>query len=328
MARIDRRPDPDVLVDTVMRKGCNAIDNIQEVFSRDNFMPSFCVVDVLVDGENHLDVLSILRICLAIQQDNQAQTYTIQRYNCYFFSWTIILLLLRLLMEQADAHRHRVAAISNVLDEAESWVQMRTAKVGIVLGQVYQLLWQDEYDIVAPLSSVLPGLSPSRRNSQVRLNANVIMARALDLPEMRLAIESILMGGSGYRKYFRLVGEEHPLWYSTFVEVRLEMYQKEKSDFATSLADCLVRELRAQMMVDGFDHFSEEEKKGTKKMVDKMAIVLVPKLRTMMDGIQLPFLEPLSQASYSLPHTITISSQQVRHILFSSILFLALTQAY
>jgi hypothetical protein len=97
--RIDRRPDPDVPVDTLMRCGCRAIDTIQEVTSRHDLPKSHGILNVKVHSNAHLTISHILFICFGVHQDNKANRYTLQRYNCYFFSWTIIVLLLRFLAD-------------------------------------------------------------------------------------------------------------------------------------------------------------------------------------------------------------------------------------
>ncbi|KAG9074994.1 hypothetical protein FRC06_010338, partial [Ceratobasidium sp. 370] len=44
------------------------------------------------------DVLLILSACFAIAQDTLARNYALREYNCYFFSWTIVMLVTRHLL--------------------------------------------------------------------------------------------------------------------------------------------------------------------------------------------------------------------------------------
>ncbi|KAG9094928.1 hypothetical protein FS749_011506 [Ceratobasidium sp. UAMH 11750] len=44
------------------------------------------------------DVLLILSACFAIAQDKLARNYALREYNCYFFSWTIVMLVTRHLL--------------------------------------------------------------------------------------------------------------------------------------------------------------------------------------------------------------------------------------
>ncbi|KAG9094932.1 hypothetical protein FS749_011510 [Ceratobasidium sp. UAMH 11750] len=45
-----------------------------------------------------IDVLLILSACFAIAQDKLARNYALREYNCYFFSWTIVILITRHLL--------------------------------------------------------------------------------------------------------------------------------------------------------------------------------------------------------------------------------------
>ena len=96
--RIDRRPDPDTPFDTIMKIGCTAHDTIREVDSTslkglDSI--SCCVIELHWQGKETIDLLYVLSICFAIHGDKWADRYTLQRYNCYFLSWTIIAITMR-----------------------------------------------------------------------------------------------------------------------------------------------------------------------------------------------------------------------------------------
>jgi hypothetical protein len=98
--RIDRRPDPDAPFDTIMKTGCTAYDTIQEVDStslKELDSTSSCVVELhwQSKSEQSIDLLFVLSICFAIRNDEWADRYTLQRYNCYFLSWTIIAITMR-----------------------------------------------------------------------------------------------------------------------------------------------------------------------------------------------------------------------------------------
>jgi hypothetical protein len=66
-----------------------------------------------------MDVMSILDICQCIHHGIGAR-YTIQRYNCYFFAWTIVLVLLRRLSANWS--------YSNVIDAAQPWAKTNRSK--------------------------------------------------------------------------------------------------------------------------------------------------------------------------------------------------------
>ncbi|KAG8686426.1 hypothetical protein FRC08_012512 [Ceratobasidium sp. 394] len=67
-----------------------------------------CIVNGAIDLSTHweirldlpagADILLILSACYAIAQDEKARNYTLREYNCYFFSWTIVMLVTRHLL--------------------------------------------------------------------------------------------------------------------------------------------------------------------------------------------------------------------------------------
>ncbi|KAG8694539.1 hypothetical protein FRC09_009781, partial [Ceratobasidium sp. 395] len=46
----------------------------------------------------NIDVLLILSACFAIAQDKKTRNYALREYNCYFFSWTIVMIVTRHLL--------------------------------------------------------------------------------------------------------------------------------------------------------------------------------------------------------------------------------------
>lgn len=95
--RIDRRPDAGVPVDTILQTGCKAFDTIEEV---SNFslveVTSDCLVDLRITRESlNVDLSFIVCLCAHIKHDPVACRYSLQKYNCYFFSWTLLAIALR-----------------------------------------------------------------------------------------------------------------------------------------------------------------------------------------------------------------------------------------
>ena len=96
--RVDRRPDPDTPFDTIMKIGSVAYDTIQEVDStslKELDRTSSCVVELHWQDKETVDLFFVLSICSAIHNDELANRYTLQHYNCYFLSWTIIGITMR-----------------------------------------------------------------------------------------------------------------------------------------------------------------------------------------------------------------------------------------
>ncbi|KAG8750477.1 hypothetical protein FRC12_012867 [Ceratobasidium sp. 428] len=94
--RIERMGDPQARVETLTRSGTTAHDIIQ-LHPPESFQNLDNDSDVVMETTlpKQVDLLHVLAISYAIKQDDQAKQYTLQRYNCYFFSWTIILVLAR-----------------------------------------------------------------------------------------------------------------------------------------------------------------------------------------------------------------------------------------
>ena len=140
--RVDRRPDADAPFDTIMKAGCKTYDMVQMVGSRslqELQKTSDCVVELHWPGEQTIDLLFVLSVCFALSQDHQAQKYTLQRYNCYFLSWTIIMIAVReaaawetrldpmmaelFLHDEWKENFHVMRAVTRVLERALEWEQ-------------------------------------------------------------------------------------------------------------------------------------------------------------------------------------------------------------
>ncbi|KAG9128020.1 hypothetical protein FRC07_006134 [Ceratobasidium sp. 392] len=98
ICRFDRRPDPNVPFDALKERGSEAYDTVEEVTPGMLEDPSIqatseCLATLTFRDE--LDLFFIFLVCYGIQSDPQAVRYTLLQYNCYFFSWTIILNIAR-----------------------------------------------------------------------------------------------------------------------------------------------------------------------------------------------------------------------------------------
>ncbi|KAG8711482.1 hypothetical protein FRC11_002702 [Ceratobasidium sp. 423] len=92
--RLDRRGDPDVPTQTLRSEGSEAYDTIHEVATLDEIdSTSECLIELRPNET--IDLLFILSICFSIRSDPKTQRYTLQRFNCYFFSWTIASIVAR-----------------------------------------------------------------------------------------------------------------------------------------------------------------------------------------------------------------------------------------
>jgi hypothetical protein len=92
--RFDRRPDPDTRLEALTEHGPDAVDTVTDVGPNDleNPPPGFESERLATfELQNELDLYFIFLICYGIQHNPVTKRYTLQQYNCYFFSWTIIL---------------------------------------------------------------------------------------------------------------------------------------------------------------------------------------------------------------------------------------------
>lgn len=98
LCRIERMGDPDALADTISDQGSAAHDLIQcyrpDHDADGHLDTSELVTEVYFPEE--LDLMDVLLICRAIHEDEETQNYTLQTFNCYFFSLTIQCCLARL----------------------------------------------------------------------------------------------------------------------------------------------------------------------------------------------------------------------------------------
>jgi hypothetical protein len=81
-----------------MKEGCTAYDTIEGVKShslKELDRTSDCAVELHWQGEQTIDLLFVLSVCFRIHNDPWAKRYTLQHYNCYFLSWTIIMIIVR-----------------------------------------------------------------------------------------------------------------------------------------------------------------------------------------------------------------------------------------
>ncbi|KDN44025.1 hypothetical protein RSAG8_05757, partial [Rhizoctonia solani AG-8 WAC10335] len=99
VCRFDRRAHAETLADAFTSEGLDAEDTAHVIDKQDGeHYPEINNDSNLVlrmhfpDGQ---DILSILGICYGIQQNRETECYSLIRYNCYFFSWMIVVALAR-----------------------------------------------------------------------------------------------------------------------------------------------------------------------------------------------------------------------------------------
>ncbi|KAJ1308102.1 hypothetical protein OPQ81_002165 [Rhizoctonia solani] len=162
--RFDRRPETGNPA-TLLRETAIATHRI----AADDFCPvskeeladiekaTYCEIDVTMPPST--DLLWILSICFAMSQDNHARYYDLFRYNCYFFSWTILLVVTRRALPYAVPSPENV--IQNLRPDLDSLSRSLTKKtvqalLSIVLNVITSV--RDETG-----NSIKAGMSPAGR---------------------------------------------------------------------------------------------------------------------------------------------------------------------
>ncbi|KAF9506878.1 hypothetical protein BS47DRAFT_369198 [Hydnum rufescens UP504] len=93
--RLDRRGDETKPVDAMTRDGTDSKDTIANVNSLSDLdKTSSCLAELHYQGSD-VDLSSIIKVCFGIHRDHKAGRYTLQRFNCYFFAWTILVVTAR-----------------------------------------------------------------------------------------------------------------------------------------------------------------------------------------------------------------------------------------
>ncbi|KAF9517127.1 hypothetical protein BS47DRAFT_1483552 [Hydnum rufescens UP504] len=88
--RLDRRGEEANPTDAVTSDGIESIDSIADVDSLSDLdKTSHCLAEFHCQGSD-VDLLNVIKICFGIHSDPKAGRYTLQRFNCYFFAWTIL----------------------------------------------------------------------------------------------------------------------------------------------------------------------------------------------------------------------------------------------
>ncbi|QRV80914.1 hypothetical protein RhiJN_08929 [Ceratobasidium sp. AG-Ba] len=100
IVRFDRRPlTPSLgllLVETAGEAKRRAGDEVS-VVSTEHDMKEIQQADreIELNLNGRVDLLLILSACHAVAQDKDARKYALREYNCYFFSWTIVMIVTR-----------------------------------------------------------------------------------------------------------------------------------------------------------------------------------------------------------------------------------------
>ncbi|CAE6530107.1 unnamed protein product [Rhizoctonia solani] len=102
VCRIERMGDPDARFDALSQRGSVAYDMMQCFQSENEAYLTTSDVVAEVTLPCTFDLMDILKICRAIHEGGKTRNYTLQVFNCYFFSLAIQVCLTRLVAHWED----------------------------------------------------------------------------------------------------------------------------------------------------------------------------------------------------------------------------------
>ncbi|KAF9520773.1 hypothetical protein BS47DRAFT_403795 [Hydnum rufescens UP504] len=88
--RLDRRGDEAKPMDALTPEGIESIDTIANVKSLSELDKTSDTLAELHCQGRDIDLSNVIKICFGIHKDDEAGHYTLQRFNCYFFAWTVL----------------------------------------------------------------------------------------------------------------------------------------------------------------------------------------------------------------------------------------------
>ncbi|KAF9502628.1 hypothetical protein BS47DRAFT_1490663 [Hydnum rufescens UP504] len=88
------------------RDGTDSKDTIANVNSLSDLDKTSCLAELHCQGSD-VDLSAIIKVCFGIHIDDKAGRYTLQRFNCYLFAWTILVVTARQAMPEIRSHSIR-----------------------------------------------------------------------------------------------------------------------------------------------------------------------------------------------------------------------------
>ncbi|CAE7102275.1 unnamed protein product, partial [Rhizoctonia solani] len=154
VCRVERMGDPNARFDAIRPQGSIAYDIAQSF--RPDEMDKACLgtSDIIAEVTlpYNFDIMDVLKICRAIHEGEKTRKYTLQVYNCWFFSLAIQVCLVRMISgwESSELlegwHSHVYEAIQNMDSSDQTFLTPDPSYLNLP-----KLLWI--YDILASHSS-------------------------------------------------------------------------------------------------------------------------------------------------------------------------------
>jgi hypothetical protein len=126
--RFDRMPDPNTPFNAIMKEGSTAYDMVQRM-ENVSFDESSVCVEFHWRGKQAVDLALLLSVCFEAQKNETTKRYTLQRYNCYFLAWTIVITIIQTHLAQGPmVHQLR-------WEQASTWKLPRKRSLPMRRGQ-------------------------------------------------------------------------------------------------------------------------------------------------------------------------------------------------
>lgn len=139
--RLERVADPFHQLEAIGVHGTTAYDFVQTF---DSYDAEFTKKDdhnsqivAQIKFPYKFDLCGVLATCYGISCHREARRYTLQQYNCYFFSWTIILVLARSCADlQGFFKRHKEAIQTRILDCVTN--ELDSTKLTVIISRIHK----------------------------------------------------------------------------------------------------------------------------------------------------------------------------------------------
>lgn len=218
--RFERRrtPTQGSPLDALTSGGTPAFDTVETFPSRSESpynTPAECLAELKF--KRSVDLKFILAICFGIQRDEGAQNYTLQRFNCYFFAWSITACLARYAESYETPSPDTLFRVLSLAEERHSacppetirWLRTESPMLrGRIQAALRRILWWDS--LKDELQSTLQEVAREHTLAKARKDAKEAAAGAAWL-SANAASASALTHASRYAE----AGPEssaHPLW--------------------------------------------------------------------------------------------------------------------
>jgi len=148
--RFDRRPEQrtsdnipghtmlDLLLNRAVKREDSYVHNLPLDLLEEISLLTYCEIELFFE-EQQLDLLTIVSACFGISRNSVADKYTFLKHNCFFFSWTILMVVARHCLPYAIPPEESLKMLSKPM--AENLVNFVADRaMGMILEFVLQVI--------------------------------------------------------------------------------------------------------------------------------------------------------------------------------------------